>query len=300
MEKMENKSNSSSILSRFKRVMIIIYVICIVVSLPTTYFVTKNQVYATANNELGLLVDMVKAVRDVVREDTRPHFMKTGDLFPVVVSSTVMANTVASKFKRNRPNYHINIASDNPLNAKNKPQPLEQSIIDKFRADRSLKNTVGKGVINDTEFLVASSPSKAKEGCLTCHGNPDDTPKSITDTYGKTSGFNYKVGSVVGASFVGVPLGNINNLVIKRSIIVVILISIFFAFLLTFILMIVKKEIIKPLNRITKSAHEVSHGNTDASVADIAKERDDEIGSLANSFELMRRSLELVMRKLNK
>ena len=76
---------------------------------------------AQANKELTLLVDMVKSVRNVVREDTRPHFAEKGDYFPIVVSSTVMAKTVAEKFARIRPEYYIKIFADNPLNQDDLP-----------------------------------------------------------------------------------------------------------------------------------------------------------------------------------
>ena len=106
------------------------------------YYLTKTQVLAQANKELTLLVDMVKSVRNVVREDTRPHFTPKGEFFPIVVSSTVMAKTVADKFARLRPEYYIKIFSDNPLNPEDFPDVLEKELLQRFRQYKQLESIV--------------------------------------------------------------------------------------------------------------------------------------------------------------
>ena len=90
----------SSINRRFSKALLALYIFSIGISIPVTYYLTRQQVMDQAHNELTILVDMVRAVRNVVREDTRPYFMPKGEFFPITVSSTVMAKTVASKFTR--------------------------------------------------------------------------------------------------------------------------------------------------------------------------------------------------------
>ena len=126
---MSKKSYKGSLTQQFSRILLSLYFISIVISLPLTYLWARNQVYSQAQKELTLLVDMVRSVRNVVREDTRPHFLPQGVFFPPVVSSTVMAKTVASKFVREQPDYYIKIASDNPLNPENLPEPLEKELL---------------------------------------------------------------------------------------------------------------------------------------------------------------------------
>ena len=82
-----------------------------------------------------------------------------------------------------------------------------------------MKELIFEGVIYDRKYLVSSRPSISRESCLICHGNPADAPKEITDRYGTGSGFNYNVGEVVGASVVGVPINNVNRIVLVRSLI---------------------------------------------------------------------------------
>jgi len=52
---------------------------------------------------------------------------------------------------------------------------------------------------------------------MRCHGAAASAPEAITTAYGTDSGFNWKVGDIVGASIVGVPLASVNQLVFKRS-----------------------------------------------------------------------------------
>ena len=288
---------SSSIRSRFNRALLLFYVVTVLISIPVTYFLTRQQVLSQADRELTLLVDMVRAARNVVREETRPYFMPKGEFFGPTISSTVMANTIASKFLREQPDYYIKIASDNPLNLDNLPEPLETQLLSRFRADDKLKRIVETGRVKGRLYLVSAAPAKVKKGCMRCHGDPADAPSEITEPYGTTSGYHYTLGDVVGATVVGVPLADLNTLVLQRSMVVVVTLSVLFALVLTLVNLLVRGSIINPLTAITAHANEVSRGNFNA-VLDKDSLRDDEIGELAISFDLMRRSMLLAVKRL--
>jgi len=250
-----------------------------------------------AHKELTLLVDMIKSVRNVVREDTRPHFTPKGEFFPIVVSSTVMAKTVAKKFARVRPEYYIKIFSDNPLNAEDLPQPLESQLLERFRQDRALKSVVEIGTIKGKEYMVSSAPATVKKGCLLCHGNPALAPLSISKTYGVDSGYGWKVGEVIGGSAVGVPLADINSLAIKRTLYALLALAVVFGILYVYLNTIVRKNIISPILEMSIKAKKIAKGDLGEAVN---IERDDEIGELATSFEMMRRSFITLVRRIKR
>ncbi|MCP4487659.1 MAG: DUF3365 domain-containing protein [Gammaproteobacteria bacterium] len=291
----KNKRKSSKLSRKFSSILFVLYLVIILVSIPVTYYVSKQQVRAQANSELSLLVDMVRSVRNVVREDTRPHFLPKGVFFPPVVSSTVMAKTVASKFAKIRPEYYIRIVSDNPLNQENEPDNAELQILNRFRGNNSPKKIVEEGILRNQMYLISAAPAAAKKGCLVCHGNADDSPEQITSKYGKSSGFGYKIGSIVGASVVGVPMTNVNNLVMVRGMWIVGVLTVLFAIIFLSINSLVNRSIIVPLLSISEAAKLVSRGKITES---ITTDRDDEIGDLVYSFELMRRSLVGIVKKL--
>ncbi len=291
----DTNSKRSNITRKFNWFLFMLYAVIISISVPATYYVTQAQIVEQANRELSLLVDMVRSVRNVVREDTRPYFLPKEEFFAPVVSSTVIAKTVASKFAKLRPEYYIRVISDNPLNNENLPDVAERRILSRFRGESNLDRIVETGILRNQNYLISAAPAKAKKGCMRCHGTPANTPRQIIDKYGTDGGFGYKIGSVVGASVVGVPLANLNELVLNRSLIIIAVLTVLFALIFLSINSLVKRSIIEPLLSITEAANSVSRGNIKLSMT---MDRNDEIGDLAYSFELMRRSLVVVVKKL--
>ena len=64
-----------SILKQFKKLLLICYVLSLIVSVAAIGIWTTQKVYASANKQLDLLVDMVKAARTYVAEDVRPYML---------------------------------------------------------------------------------------------------------------------------------------------------------------------------------------------------------------------------------
>lgn len=285
----------SRVAKKFNKLLFTLYLVIVALSIPATYYTTQQQIREQAHRELSLLVDMVRSVRNVVREETRPYFLPKGEFFPPVVSSTVMAKTVASKFAVLRPEYYIRIVSDNPLNVENLPDAAEAGILNRFRTSDNPDKIVEVGVLRGQNYLISAAPAAAKEGCLRCHGKADAAPTQIIEKYGGKSGFGYRIGDVVGASVVGVPMANLNEQVLIRSLIIVGMLTLLFAVIFLFINALVKRSIIAPLLSISEAAKSASRGKLNES---ISIDRDDEIGELAYSFELMRRSLVAIVKKM--
>ena len=278
-----------TVAGRFNKFLIIFYIVCLLVSLPITYVVAERQVFATAEHELTLLVDMVRSVRNVVRKETRPHFLPKGEFFPPAVSSTVMAKSVSRQFAEVQPDYYIKIASDNPLNLENLPEPLEEELLNYFRQSGETNSVVQVGVIKDKKYLVSAAPAKAKEGCMICHGEPVKAPDAIVEKYGKINGYYWETGSIVGATVVGVPLADVKKAAAMRGLVVVGTLTLIFGVILVSVNVMVRRTVIQPLRAMNQLAKDISQG----AVGNVLKaERDDEIGELAESLEVIRRTLE--------
>ena len=238
---------------------------------------------------------MVKSVRNVVREDTRPHFTPKGEFFPIVVSSTVMAKTVADKFARLRPEYYIKIFSDNPLNPEDFPDVLEKELLQRFRQYKQLESIVETGLIQGQQYLLSSAPATTKKCCLLCWGDPARAPLAISKKYGVDSGYGWKVGDVVGSSAVGVPLANINSIAIKRTLYALLVLAIVFEVLYLYINTIVSRRLVGPIKDIADKAKKISREDLREA---LDSDRDDEIGELANSFAMMRRNFISLVRRI--
>jgi len=282
--------------SRLRRAILWLYVISLLISLPAVYFLSQQQVYAEANKELSLLVDMVKSIREYIAKDVRPTMLEKGIFHPPVVSSTVATGRVAAHFRKKQPAYYIKVASDNPLNPANRPEPLETELLKTYRGNPGVKTLVDTGQINGRPYLVSSRASTAKAACLRCHGDPALAPKEITGPYGTDSGFGWEVGKIVGVTVVGVPLADINELVLTRSLIVAGILTLLFTLITITISQLVKRNVIKPLVHITEAAVAVSKGKIDQPL-DVSRDGS-EVGELGHAFEMLRRSLVAAMKRL--
>ncbi|MES9834068.1 MAG: DUF3365 domain-containing protein [Candidatus Thiodiazotropha sp. DIVDIV] len=285
-----------SVLSTFHRVLGLTYLVSVLAVIPVIYLMTQSELYSQANKELKLMVDVVRSARAIVRKETRPHFLPKGEFFPPVVSSTVMAKTLASYLKELQPSYLIRMVSDNPLNEENRPEGLELKVLQTLRHDRTDTLELS-GDIRGRKYLISAAVSKVKDGCLICHGDPETAPVEITDKYGKSSGFGWETGTTIGASLVGVPIANLNIEVLKRSVIVIGIITVLFAIVLLVLNRVVEKTIIQPILEITDTAKAVSLGRSNQP---LVSDRDDEIGALTRAFELMRRSINIASKHLAK
>ena len=292
----KQKMTTTSLASRFRRSIIWLYIATVIVTIPITYFITKYQIYAEANKELSLLVDMVASVREYIAKDVRQDLLDAKLFQSPAISGTVTTSFVANHFLKKQPEYYIKIVSDNPLNKMNLPEPLETEFLTQYRADKELKQITQVGEIKGKDFLMSSRPAIAHQECMMCHGEPTEAPAPITDKYGTTSGYHYKLNSVVGTIGVGVPLADINTLAVRHGMIAVGFITLIFGLIFVIINALVKKSILEPIMDITQAAVALSKGNLDQEIN--IKQDGSEIGELAKSFELLRRSLKWTMNRL--
>jgi methyl-accepting chemotaxis protein len=285
----------NSLLKRFRKAIIWLYVASVLVSIPVIYATTYYQARAVADKELSLLVDMVASVRKYISEDVRADLMKANLFQSPAISSTVTTAHVAKNFRELQPDYYIKVASDNPLNPKNKPEPLEWTVLERFRADAKLDQIVEVGSIKGKQYLVSARPSHAKQGCLVCHGSPSGAPEPIRAAYGTTDGYHYKVGSVVGTIVVGVPMGDINALVLDRTLVALGIFTLIFAVIFLTVSSIVRRQIVQPVAKITDIATAISRGELGQTIP--VQQEGSEIAELAHAIQLVQRSLAFAMKK---
>lgn len=290
-------TRTGSVARRFNLSLVLLYFLSILVSAPAIYYFTQREMFSQANSELRLLGDLVKSIKGYIGKDMRPWFVKNKQFHSAGFSGIVAVSRVAENLKEIQGRYAIRNVSDNPLNPANSPEPLEQGLLQEFRRDPAVKTLETQGELGGQLMLVSSAPIVSQPGCLQCHGEPEKVHPEITGQYGRTSGYNYKDGDVVGLELVGVPIADVNALAIERSLVAVGLLTLMFALIFVTINILVRRNLISPILEITEAAQAVAKGDLDRQV-DI--QRNDEIGDLARSVELLRRSFAQVMKRFNK
>jgi HAMP domain-containing protein len=287
-----------SLSKRFNISLALVYLFTIVGTTPAIYFYTEQQVYERAENELELLVDVVKSIQSFVANDLRPHFMKEEIFYSPSFSGIVATSRISNYLNQVQPQYYITNGSDNPLNPENTAKGLELELLKMFRRDRTIETYNTIGVINGKNYLVSSAPKVSKKGCLRCHGTPENAPYDVKVNYGTDSGFGYKTGDVVGVSVVGVPLEDVQSLSIRRGLAFIGAVTVLFTVIFFVLNQIVRSQMVKPIMEITTVAKAVSRGDVSREMP--VRTRNDEIADLAISFELLRRSLVSAIKRMRR
>lgn len=246
----------------------------------------RQEVLQTAR----IMMDSAIAVRHYTVSEVRPllavqqrrHF----------ISQTVPAYAAMKfiqKLQENHPEYSYKEATLNPTNPANRATEWESDVVSYFR-NHNDEELIGDRMTPTGPALYMGRPIQIKDPkCLACHSTPSEAPATLIETYGNANGFGWKVGEVVGAQIVSVPM----SVPINRAT------AAFQQFMLSlggvFVLIIVMLNVllhfvvIKPVKAMSAKADEVSMGALH--VEEIAVKGNDEIASLAKSFNRMHRSL---------
>jgi HAMP domain-containing protein len=290
-----------------RKIALIFVVIISISTLVTSILlnaIATNQASRQIARQSNLFMDCMLAVREYTSQNVNqiisPLNREGVEFRPEAVPS-YSATTVFAYLKQ-KPQYReysYREATLNPTNLKDKADAVETAIIEAFRTDPSLQIKSGNRTSLLGDFHYIARPIKiTKQSCLSCHSTPAKAPRSQLLTYGSNNGFGWKMGEVVGAQIVTVPISGINQekkgLLLWNSLLLALS---FFAIAITSAFAL-HKLVIQPLRKITAMADEASV-NPEA-VDFTGRSRSDEIGRLARSFERMRQSLMISMNMLKK
>ena len=123
---------------------------------------------------------------------------------------TVAAFAAAQSFQALRekfPEYTYKEAALNPTNPNDRASDWEADIIHEFRNNAERKELIVERDTPTGRMLNLARPLGIyNDNCLVCHGRVEDAPKTMTDIYGVNNGFGWKMGEIIGAQIVTVPM----------------------------------------------------------------------------------------------
>jgi HAMP domain-containing protein len=196
------------------------------------------------------------------------------------------------------PNYTYKQATLNPTNPRNQANEWETPLVNTLRGSPGTAELVGERNTPGGPALYIARPIRiTNAACLACHSTVEAAPKTMTDIYGSTHGFGWKMNETVGAMIVSVPMAvplqRANTLLhtYMWSLLAV------FAFLFVTLNVTVHLFVTRRITMLSQTADEVSLGRFDAGTFDT---RDgDELATLSQSFDRMRTSLASAMKMLD-
>ena len=159
--------------------------------------------------EAAVMMAQASAIRDYTAKEIEPLLadqIKVRFLPHTVPSWAAQTNlrALATQF----PDYTYKEAALNPTNPADRATDWESGIIARIRR-RPLAdaNSPARATRPTGPILSISRPIRITDkDCLTCHSTPSAAPASMIDLYGSANGFGWKLGDVIGAQIVSVPM----------------------------------------------------------------------------------------------
>ncbi|MFM7675382.1 MAG: DUF3365 domain-containing protein [Synechococcus sp.] len=260
------------------------------------------QAKSLIDQRSGFFMDSMLAVREYTSKNVNPIVAPLNEgpgIFRPEAVPSYSATTVFEylKAKPECKQYSYREAALNPTNLKDKADTFEASIIERFRAEPSRAVISGEKATPLGSFHYVARPILiSKESCLVCHSTPDRAPRSQLLAYGDSNGFGWKLNEVVGAQIVSVPRETVLQAKRQSLFATAALLVVAFVGVALVTNVVLNQLILRPMRLISQKAEEASV--TPASVSFEEKNRRDEIGLLAQSFERMKQSLAISMQML--
>jgi HAMP domain-containing protein len=280
----------------------IVFIAIFLIGLGAAGYVSNQLLQNNAREEIlqnaRLVMEASLATRAYTSSQIRP-LLETQMKYAFLPQSvpSYSATEVLGGLRKKFPEYSYKEAALNPTNPRDRAVEWETDIINQFRANPERGEIIGERDTPTGRTLYIARPFQIKDpGCLPCHSTVEAAPKTMVDRYGPANGFGWQLNEVIGAQVVSVP----TEVPIQRAqaayrtfMVSLTAVFLFIGIALNLMLLIM---VIRPVTKLSKLADQVSMGQMD--VPDFRVPGRDEIGTLTESFNRMKKSLVQAMKML--
>ena len=283
---------------KFNLVFIAVFLIGLGIAAHVADQLLQNNAREEMLHSARLVMETALATRGYTSSQVGPLLqtqMKYGFLPQSVpaYSATEVFNGLRKKF----PEYAYKEATLNPTNPRNRAVDWETDVVNQFRNNTDHAEIIGERDTPTGRLLYIARPIQIRDAaCLACHSTVDAAPKTLIDRYGPANGFGWKLNEIVGAQVVSVPTDvptQRARTAFRSFMLSLAGIFVFVAIVLNVMLVYM---VIRPVSRLAKLADQASLGNVD--VPDFHVRSRDEIRTLADSFNRMKKSVVQAMKML--
>lgn len=287
------------ITAKFNLILISVLGVGFVAFGATTYRALHGNAYHEVVEQAGLMMDSAMALRRYTVDEIRPLLQSR--LAETFLPQTVPAYAATQSFmelRKNSPEYSYKEASINPTNPRDRALDWEADIIRMFQNQPELNAFTGMRNTPGGRALYLARPIRISDpDCLSCHGLPGAAPATLVNRYGNDNGFGWKMGQVVAAQIVSVPVDVPLNKALSTFQLLMLVLAAIFIVVILLANVLLKLLVTRPIQAMSRSANEVSQGDMNA--PEFAVRGKDELSVLAGSFNRMRRSLDKAMTMLD-
>jgi len=287
------------ILAKFNLILIVIFAAAVAITGYIAHGFLDRDARQQVIQQAELMVGAAGGMRSYTAEQLDPLLEPSEQHASRFIPQTIpfySATEVFNYLRKTYPAYTYKEAALNPSNPRDRAVDWEADIIQSFSNHPEKTQIIDTRPTPEGESLYLAHPIKVDASCLTCHGEPSQAPKALVAAYGRDNGFSWKVGDVVGAQIVSVPMAL--PLSIAAGEFKALMISLGSVFLATLVLLDLALifVVIRPVSKLSTVADEISKGNLN--VPELKPAGSDEISQLARSFNRMYVSLAKAIKML--
>jgi protein-histidine pros-kinase len=287
-----------SIKAKFNLAMLLALAVGLALAGAIAHGILRGNAREEVLQQASLMIAEASAARDYTANEVGPLLAQqaTQRFLPQSIPFWA-AQTGFHAVHKQFPDYAYKEAALNPTNPADRATDWEADIIEGFRRDAALHELTTVRITPVGTMLNLARPVRIDDqACLVCHATPAAAPPSMIDLYGAANGFGWKMGDVVGAQIISVPM----RVALDRAdrVFETFMLSLAGVFGLMLVLMnlLLHYAIVRPLRHIAAVAGDISLGNMDA--PELKPSGRDEVAQLTEAFNRMRRSLANAMRML--
>jgi protein-histidine pros-kinase len=285
---------------RFKFNVVLIAAFCL--GFAATAFLIKANFEREARSEAIQTARVMLAAADAIRTYTTnvveplTGFEHDGKFVPASVPAFA-AQTNFRDVSAQFIGYTYKEATLNPTNLADRATDWEADVINGFRKNETEKELILERETPLGPSIVLAHPLRVLEpSCLLCHSQPSVAPASMTKIYGTANGFDWKLNDIIGSQIISLPLAVAMAKAHEALLYFLLSLAGVFVVMLAVVNVLLQVLVIKPIDKMSRIATEVSLGNTVDEPFDPTG--NDEVSNLAKAFNRMRHSLESAMAML--
>jgi protein-histidine pros-kinase len=283
---------------KFNLVLLVVFALGLGITGTVSYELLHKNAREEVLRNAGVMMEAALSMRAYTVGQVRDKLkVEEGEFLPQSVPAFA-ATEIMNLLRKKYADYSYKEAALNPTNPRDRAVEWETDVVNSFRANAAQTELSGVRETPTGPSLYLARPFLIKDpACLACHTTPDMAPEAMVKLYGPNNGFGWKLGEVIGAQVVSVPMAlPVAN---ANSAFVTFMSSLTAVFFVLFVILniMLSMLIVKPITLMSTAANKISTG--DLEIPEFSEKGKDEVSLLGKSFNRMRRSLEKAIRLID-
>ena len=234
-------------------------------------FHSKTNEYAIGEAKKQALDALLvhRAIHSYIVETQRPEIYRLkeekklySDYFsPKVMSFTYISRNTQEQLNIQRLKHglepiYFKLASLNPRNPINQADTLEAALLEKMNRDGTQEYQEVIELAGQEYLYLAVPIERSNQGCMKCHGKPEDAPKELIAAYGDKAGFHESAQDIHALVSIRVPLAGVFASAGRMSKVLILATFIVLSFIYGLILFFTRRIDAQQLRKMAESKNE--------------------------------------------